>query len=159
MQNLPFSSQVEHLSSIIFTSNIVSISFHQVCRSLESNVPQNGMQTPLILSRTSNPLIGPPEMLPASQSAIWLSLILLNPVVATLSCSPIHTHLLFLAPEWPGATAASLCCRVSQIRSFLSREVVARRVPVAFHDNDWTMSPCLRESGAVPALTSHNLMV
>jgi hypothetical protein len=122
------------------------------------NTPQNGMQTPEIESNVENPPIGS-EGLPISHNAICLSLILEKPVVATRSCSPIQTALLFFAPEWPGTSCAALSCLVSHIRSFLSRDVVAIRVPLALQDKLCTVSPCLSVNDDCPVPISHNFIV
>ena len=122
------------------------------------DLPQNGMQTPEIESKVVNPPIGSLG-LPTSHNAICLSLIFEKPVVAIRSCSPIQTALLFFAPEWPGTSCAALSCRTSQIRSFLSREVVTSNVPFALHDKLCTISPCLSVSDDFPVPISHILIV
>ena len=86
------------------------------------------------------------------------SLIFENPVVATLSCSPIQTARLFFGPECPGPTCAGFSCRTSHILSFLSLDVVTKRAPLALQERDWTMSSCLRVKRADPASMSHTFM-
>ena len=87
------------------------------------------------------------------------SLILEKPVVATLSCSPIQTARLLLAPAWPGPTCAGCSCRTSHTRSFLSRDVVTSRLPLALYDNDCTISVCLSVNRGDPASISQILTV
>ena len=116
------------------------------------------MQTPDIESKVVKPPIGS-FGLPTSHRAICLSLIFEKPVVATRSWSPIQTALLFFAPEWPGASCAALSCRTSQIRSFLSREVVTNSVPLALQDKLWTISPCFRVNADFPVPISQILIV
>lgn len=118
---------------------------------------QKGIHTPEMESRLLKPPIG--LSLPGSQSASWRSLMREKPVVAIRLCSPIHTARLFLAPSWPGPTCAGFSWRTSHTRSFLSRDVVTSRFPVAFHDRDCTMSLCWSFRGAWPVLMSHSLMV
>jgi hypothetical protein len=122
------------------------------------SLPQKGMQTPDIESKTVKPPIGSAK-LPTSHNAICRSLILEKPVVATRLCSPIQTTLLFFAPVCPGASCAALSCRTSHIRSFLSREVVTSKLPFALHDKLWTMSPCFNVRWALPVPISQSLIV
>ncbi len=112
---------------------------------------------PEIESREVKPPIG--SFLPGSHSPICLSLIREKPVVAIRLCSPIHTARLFLAPSWPGYSCTGACCRTSQTRSFLSREVVTINAPLALHDRLWTISGCLSVRFAWPVPMSQSLMV
>lgn len=82
-----------------------------------------------------------------------------KPVVAIRLCSPIHTARLFFAPSWPGPTCAGFSWRTSHTRSFLSLEVVTSRLPVEFHERDWTMSLCWSFRGDCPVVMSHSLML
>lgn len=115
------------------------------------------MHTPEMESSIVNPPIG--SGFPGSQSAICLSLMREKPVVATRLCSPIHTALLFLAPAWPGCSLTGFSWRTSHTLSFLSRDVVARSVPLAFHERLCTMSLWRRTWCDWPASTSQSLMV
>lgn len=119
---------------------------------------QNGMHTPEIESSTRKPLIGS-RGARISHSASCLSLIFENPVVAIRSCSPIQTDRLFFAPEWPAVSCAGRSWRTSQIRNFLSREVVTMSEPFALQDIDWTISPSLRFNLEDPASISQILIV
>lgn len=121
-------------------------------------LPQNGMQTPDIESKTVNPPMGSAG-LPTSHKAICLSLIFENPVVARRLCSPIHTTLLFFAPVCPETSCAARSCLTSHTRSFLSLEVVASIAPFALHERLWTMSLCFNASCALPLSMSHSLIV
>ncbi len=94
-----------------------------------------------------------------SHRASCRSLIREKPVVAIRSCSPIHTARLFFAPAWPAVSTTGFSCRASHILSFLSRDVVTRRDPLALHDIDWMTSPTLRESLEDPASMSQILIV
>lgn len=117
---------------------------------------QKGMQTPEMESRISNPLSGSLAAL-ISQRPSWRSLILEKPVVAILSFSPIQTARLFFAPPWPWPSCTGFSERTSQIRSFLSRQVVTSREPLALNERDCTISGCLRVSFVWPCSTSQNL--
>lgn len=99
---------------------------------------------------------------PVSQILTCRSLILLNPVVANLSRSPIQAIRAPLMPPCPSVMrTASPPVRGSNILIFRSLQVVASRVPLGLNARLWITSLCPVKVafGRSVLARSHNLMV
>src|ERR1700733_9258516 len=99
---------------------------------------------------------------PASHMPTCRSLILLNPVVANLSESPIQVTLAPLIPPCPSVIrTASPPARGSNSLIFRSLHVVASKVPVVLNAIHWIASLCPLKTdlGASVFARSHSLTV
>ena len=120
---------------------------------------QNGITTP---ADWSSEIVLMFPKFPVSQTLTWRSDILLKPVVASLSNSPIQVTREPLIPAWPSVVlTGSPPVRGSKRRNFLSLQVVARRVPVGLNAILWMISPCpdRTDRGSSGLARSHNLTV